>query len=159
MDESTNNVLFEDKFSKDSLRYLLDGISIFAFCVITSIYSLIWNKTNDSIWEWIVLSLSLIALVSATIIYIRRKKYKLSVTENYVIVYYGKQKHTYKFDDFVGYTYSKANKSNIWKFDMFYNKKYKGYILVIHTIHCDEMIDLLIKHGKQKMSAQEAKKL
>ena len=159
MSNTENEVLFEDKFSKDSLRYLIDGISIFALCIIISTYSLIWNKTSDSILEWIVLSLSLIAFVATTIIYIRRKKYKLSVTENQVIVCYGKQKHIYKFDDFVGYTYSKAKKSDIWKFDMFYNKKYKGYILVIHTVHCDEMIDLLMKHGKQKMSAQEAKEL
>ena len=80
MSNTENEVLFEDKFSKDSLRYLIDGISIFALCIIISTYSLIWNKTSDSILEWIVLSLSLIAFVATTIIYIRRKKYKLSVT-------------------------------------------------------------------------------
>ena len=159
MDESTNNVLFEDTYPAESIKKIVDILSI-GVCAIISVIVLMIKDGYWTAWYTWLIAIILIAFVAASIFFIViLKKYRLTVTEEEITVSYGKRTKTYKIDYFVGYSCSKQKKSDLWTFDLYSNAVRKGGCLSIFTKHYDEMIDLLTKHGKQKMSAQEAKEL
>ncbi len=159
MDESTNNVLFEDTYPAESIKKIVDILSI-GVCAIISVIVLMIKDGYWTAWYTWLIAIVLIAIVAASIFFIViLKKYRLTVTEEEITVSYGKRTKTYKIDYFVGYSCSKQKKSDLWTFDLYSNAARKGGCLSIFTKHYDEMIDLLMKHGKQKMSAQEAKEL
>ena len=159
MDESTNNVLFEDTYPAESIKKIVDILSI-GVCAIISVIVLMIKDGYWTAWYTWLIAIVLIAIVAASIFFIViLKKYRLTVTEEEITVSYGKRTKTYKIDYFVGYSCSKQKKSDLWTFDLYSNAVRKGGCLSIFTKHYDEMIDLLTKHGKQKMSAQEAKEL
>ena len=159
MEESTNNVLFEDTYPAESIKKIVDILSI-GVCAIISVIVLMIKDGYWTAWYTWLIAIVLIAIVAASIFFIViLKKYRLTVTEEEITVSYGKRTKTYKIDYFVGYSCSKQKKSDLWTFDLYSNAVRKGGCLSIFTKHYDEMIDLLMKHGKQKMSAQEAKEL
>lgn len=159
MDESTNNVLFEDTYPAESIKKIVDILSI-GVCAIISVIVLMIKDGYWTAWYTWLIAIILITIVAASIFFIViLKKYRLTVTEEEITVSYGKRTKTYKIDYFVGYSCSKQKKSDLWTFDLYSNAVRKGGCLSIFTKHYDEMIDLLTKHGKQKMSAQEAKEL
>ncbi len=159
MDESTNNVLFEDKFPRDNIKNIVDILAIVILAIISGIAIMIMYDYLTAWYAWLI-TIALIAFGAMLIfLIVMLKKYRLSVTEEEITVSYGKRTKTYKIDYFVGYSCSKQKKSDLWTFDLYSNAVRKGGCLSIFTKHYDEMIDLLMKHGKQKMSAQETKEL
>ena len=159
MDESTNNVLFEYTYPTENIKKIVDILPLGVLAIISVMVLMIKDGYWTAWYTWLI-AFVLIAFVAASIFFIvMLKKYRLTVTEEEITVSYGKRTKTYKIDYFVGYSCSKQKKSEMWTFDLYSNAVRKGGCLSIFTKHYDEMIDLLMKHGKQKMSAQEAKEL
>ena len=159
MDESTNNVLFEDTYPTENIKKIVDILPLGVLAIISVIVLMIKDGYWTAGYTWLI-AIILIAFVAASIFFIvMLKKYRLTVTEEEITVCYGKRTKTYKIDCFVGYNCSKQKKSEMRTFNLYSNAVIKGGCLSIFTKHYDEMIDLLIKHGKQKNVRTRSKKI
>lgn len=132
MDESTNNVLFEDTYPTENIKKIVDILPLGVLAIISVMVLMIKDGYWTAWYTW------LIAFVAASIFFIvMLKKYRLTVTEEEITVSYGKRTKTYKIDYFVGYNCSKQKKSEMWTFDLYSNAVRKGGCLSIFTKHYD----------------------